>query len=325
VAVNTERQERGQHWASSLKVDGCMGAATIARPKVCAVVVTYFPKPNCAENLAALAPQVAQLLIVDNGSSEQSLEPVQAAARRFGAVIVHLGNNLGIARALNVGLQFARDHDYEWLATLDQDSQATPRMIDEMFDALKSYPHPDRVAVVTPCHVDRKSGFIVRIPGVEASGVGWRIIPAAMTSGNLVNVKAASDTGGFDDSLFIDYVDVEFCLRLRSHGYRLLEATQAGLMHSLGSMERRLFIFTRVTVTNHPATRRYYITRNGLIIWRQYWKCEPKFVIRDIWAILKECMYVVLYEEQVKEKVSMIIKGIRDGLNDVRGPYVVKH
>jgi rhamnosyltransferase len=298
---------------------------TIARPALCAVVVTYFPKPNCVANLFALAPEVAKVLIVDNGSSEQSLGPVEAAAAKLNAVIVRLGNNLGIAAALNVGLRFAHDHGYEWLATFDQDSQTTPGMIDEMFGALKAYPHPDQVAVVTPCHVDRNSGFTVKYPSAEASGAGWRIIPVAMTSGNVVNVQVAADAGGFDESLFIDYVDVEFCLRLRNRGYRLLEATRAKLIHSLGSMERRRFIFTRVIVTNHPSIRRYYITRNRFIIWRQYWKCEPAFVIGDIWRLLTETMYVLLYEKQVRAKIPMIIHGVRDGLKNVRGAFRPEH
>jgi rhamnosyltransferase len=302
-----------------------MNASTIARPDVCAVVVTYFPKPSCVDNLVALAPQVGSLLVVDNGSSEKTLKPVVAAVERLGAAIVSLGNNLGIAAALNVGLRFAREHGYDWLTTFDQDSQATPGMIDEMFGALQSYSHPDEVALITPRHVDRNSGFDLRYRTAEASGTAWRIVPVAMTSGNVVNVHVALDAGGFDDSLFIDYVDVEFCLRLRKHGYRLLEATHARLMHSLGSLELRRFICTRVIVTNHPVVRRYYITRNRIIIWRQYWKHERAFVISDIWRLLTETMYVMLYEEQLKAKVPMILYGVLDGLNNVRGAFRPRH
>src|ERR1700686_4316422 len=98
----------------------------IEKSAICAVVVTYFPKLACVENLAALAPHVGKLLIVDNGSSVQTLEPVEVAAQRLDATVVRLGSNLGIAAALNVGLKLAREQGYRWLATFDQDSQATP-------------------------------------------------------------------------------------------------------------------------------------------------------------------------------------------------------
>jgi rhamnosyltransferase len=298
-----------------------MTTSTISPSDVCAVVVTYFPGDGCAGNLESLAPQVGKLLIVDNGSSAQSLEPIQAAALRLNAKIVRLGSNFGIAKALNVGLGVAREHGYPWLATFDQDSRATPMMIEEMFSALEHYPHPDQVAIITPCPVDRQLGVDLRYPGTEAFGADWRIIHCAGTSGNIVNVRVAFDAGGFDDSLFIDYVDFEFCLRLRRQGFRILEASRAKLMHSLGRMELRLFIFIYVPVTNHPPVRRYYMSRNRLILWRRYWKREARWVIRDIGWFLRETAYLLLYEEQVEMKIPMIVRGLCDGLRNVRGVY----
>jgi rhamnosyltransferase len=297
-----------------------MSGHAIERAQICAVVVTYFPKAGCADNLAALAPQVGKLVIVDNGSSGESIEPVEAAARRLGATLLRLGANLGIATALNAGLKFARAHGFQWLATFDQDSQCTPGMIEEMVRVFGSYPHPETLAILTPCHVDRRLGFTVRDRDHEGAGEGWRIIATTMTSGNLLNVAIATAAGGFDDSLFIDYVDHELCLRLRRHGYRILEATRAKLLHSLGAMERRLFIFKRVTVTNHPVVRHYYRSRNRLIVWRQYWRQEPFWVLRDMRRFLFETTYVLLYEKQVGAKVPMILRGVRDATRGVRGP-----
>lgn len=293
------------------------------RSEICATVVTYFPKPESAENLLALAPQVGRILIVDNGSSAAAFEPVQAAATRVDATVIRLGRNFGIAAALNAGLKFAREHGFQWLATFDQDSQVTPGMIEEMARALASYPHPEKVAIVTPCHVDRKLGFTVRDRDNEAKGEGWRVIRTTMTSGNLLNVRMATAVGGFDDSLFIDYVDHEFCLRLRRHGYRILEATRARLMHSLGAMERRLFLFKRVTVTHHSVIRHYYRARNRLIVWRLYKWQEPFWVARDMRRFVFETAYVILYEKEVAAKLQIIMRALRDGVRDVRGPLVL--
>jgi rhamnosyltransferase len=298
-----------------------MSIRAIERSDICAVVVTYFPKAGCAENLAALAPQVGKLVIVDNGSSAQSLEPIEAAARELDATVVHLCANLGIAAALNAGLKFAAERGYRWLATFDQDSRATPGMLAEMAGVLASYPHADRVAVLSPCHVDRGLGFTVRERSSEATGSGWRVVTSVMTSGNLVSLEAAAAVGGFDDSLFIDYVDHDFCLRLRRHGYQILEATRATLLHSLGAMERRRFLFVRVHVTNHPVVRRYYMSRNRLIVWRRYWRAEPRWVLRDVRHFLFEAAYVLLYEKQTGAKIAAIVRGLHDGLRNIRGAF----
>lgn len=293
----------------------------IQKAQICAVVVTYFPKAGAAENLLALCGQVDRVLVVDNGSSASSFEVVEIAARRLDAHVLRLGENQGIAAALNAGLRFARERGYSWLATFDQDSRVTAGMLEEMARALDRYPRPEEVAVITPCHVDERLDFTVRERGCDAAGDGWRIIRSTMTSGNLVRVSAAAAVGGFDDSLFIDLVDHDFCLKLRREGYRVLEAMRAKLLHSLGSMERRLLLFKRVTVTHHPAIRRYYMSRNRLIVWRRYWRQEPWWVLRDVRRFLFESVYLILFERQVGEKLRMMRLGIRDAIRDRRGPF----
>ena len=246
---------------------------------------------------------------------------IQTAAEQVGATVVLLGYNRGIAFALNMGRKIAREHGNSWLATFDQDSMATPEMIKQMALAYQSYPYPDRIGIISPCHVDRRLGIMVGDQSYEVAGPGWRVIGLTMTSGNLVNLDAAEAVEGFDDSLFIDSVDHDFCFRLRERGYQVLEATYAVLHHSLGNLERRWFIYRWVTVSNHPALRRYYMSRNRLILWRQYWKRRPVWVIRDIKRVLLDTLLVILYEKQPGAKLRMAMHGFLDGIKNVRGAF----
>jgi len=298
-----------------------LGIQGITRSNICAVVVTYFPRPENAENLAALASQVERILVIDNGSSEQTLEPIESAARRVDATVVRLGANLGIAHALNKGLELALEQGFRWLATFDQDSRATPGMIEAMARALEAYPESERIALVTPIHLDRRSGVAVSDRWREQSGADWQVIRTTMTSGNLVNIEAARAVGGFEDTLFIDYVDHEFCLRLRRHGYRILEATRAVLSHALGEMELRQVGAKRVGITHHSALRRYYITRNRMLLWRQYWRYEPAWVLRDVRRFLSESAGIVLFENDARKKMRMTWRGIRDASRNIRGAF----
>jgi rhamnosyltransferase len=268
-----------------------------------------------------LASQVGEILIVDNGSSEEALNAIRTAARAVGATVLEFRDNMGIATALNAGLNFARDRGYPWLATLDQDSRVTDSMIAGMSQALASYPDPDRVAVITPVHVDNRAGVRIKDGGCEDAGCGWRVLASTMTSGNLVNVQAASVAGAFDESLFIDYVDHEFCLRLRRRGYRVLEASAARLIHSLGKMESRRFGAKRVLITNHSALRRYYISRNRVIVWGRFWTSEGRWVLRDMRRFLIESAFIVLYEKQAMTKLWMTIRGVIDAIRNVRGAF----
>jgi rhamnosyltransferase len=293
----------------------------IARSDICAAVVTFFPQPESAENLLALAPQVGRVLIIDNGSPPQSLEPLERAARNLSVSVVRLGSNMGIATALNNGLRLAHSQGFRWLATFDQDSRATPSMLDDMARAWSEYPEHERVGLVAPLHRDRRVGITVSEGRREQAGPSWNVIRTTMTSGNLVNIAAAQAVGGFDDSLFIDYVDHEFCLRLRSRGYRILEATRATLDHALGNMELRSVGMARMGVTHHSALRRYYITRNRMLVWRRYWRPEPTWVLRDMRRFVSESAGIVLFEQEAGAKVRMTLKGIRDAFRNVRGAF----
>jgi rhamnosyltransferase len=293
----------------------------VSRSDICAVVVTFFPQSDTAGNLLALAPQVGHLLIVDNGSSPETFQPLEPVARELGATVLRLESNFGVAKALNIGLAQARERGFRWLATFDQDSHAHDGMLEAMCRALADYPEAGRVGLVAPVHIDRRVGVVMSDRYREASGATWHVIRTTMTSGNLVNVVAAEQVGGFDDSLFIDYVDNEFCLRLRQRGFRILEATRAQLGHALGNLEMRDLGVVRTGITHQSALRRYYMTRNRLFVWRQYWRREPAWVLRDMRRFLSESAGIVLFEQDARAKVRMMWRGMRDAARNVRGAF----
>lgn len=135
-----------------------------------------------------------------------------------------------------------------------------------------------------------------------------------------MRLDAAIAVGGFDERLFIDYVDHDFCLKLRRRGFRVLQATAAQLLHSLGSMDRRLLLVKRINVTHHVAVRRYYISRNRLVLWQRYRRQEPVWVLRDVRRFFSEAVYMLLFEREVSKKLRMMARGIRDALNGRLGP-----
>ena len=60
--------------------------------------------------------------------------------------------NLGVAASLNIGAKEAIEQGYTYLLTMDQDSKATPDMINHM---LKAYKHFQDIGIVTPFHVNK--------------------------------------------------------------------------------------------------------------------------------------------------------------------------
>lgn len=293
----------------------------IARSDICGVVVTYHPAEGIAKTLRAISDQVGKLLIIDNGSAPECIRALELLARPAGWELKALGRNLGIGAALNVGLQAARSSGYRWLATFDQDSEPTPSMLERMASALQHHPLPDQLAVVAPVHADRRADLILRQFGADDSeGVGWRELVTTMTSGNLVDVGKATEAGGWRESFFIDYVDHEFCLRLRRAGWRIIEATPATLMHSLGRLQVHRMGPLRIAHTNHAPNRRYYMTRNRSILWRDYWRTERSWVIGDIRAFVVDFAAIAMLERHAVAKLVMVLRGLVDGARRIAGP-----
>ena len=97
-----------------------------------------------------------------------------------------------------------------------------------MLAAQAACPFRDEVAAIAPHHL-LSSEYGDETPPHD--GPQFQEITVALQSGSLFSRSALKDVGLFDETFFIDYVDFEFCLRLRKHGFRLIEATDAPIYH----------------------------------------------------------------------------------------------
>jgi rhamnosyltransferase len=288
---------------------------------VCAVLVTFFPKDEVLRNIATLRSQTEALVVVDNGSSSDLRAPLRAASRDLGFTLVENGNNRGIAAALNTGVQWALTRGYRWVALFDQDSTAAERMIEAMTHAYHSSPDPDKVAIVTPRHVEGPTGVWNR-PLLFTDGGNSPM--TAITSGSLIPARIFRQCGEFEEDLFIDCVDHEYSLRVRSLGYTILLCEDAILHHAVGAPEYQPLPGTRIRLRtlNHRAERRYYIARNEITLIRRYWARYPRWCFIEVLSWLREAIKTMLVEDDRRKKMSMIAAGIIDGFRGKLGPVV---
>jgi len=244
------------------------------------VIVSFNGEDRIHETTRALAPQVDQVIIIDNGSTEACLAKVGALASELPNVqIIDLGCNYGVARALNVGARAACNAGAKWVVTMDQDTTVAEGMVAEL----------RRCA-------ERRDGDLVaateeRLRVVD--GEPDNCVPAriAITSGNLVRLEAWEAVGGYNEALFIDSVDFDFCLRLQLAGRRILRCESAKMRHRLGT--RRPLgpgILSRITFIEHSPQRRYYMLRNHLYLLREFGRAFPLFLF---WKSIHMCALVL--------------------------------
>jgi rhamnosyltransferase len=299
-------------------------------------IVSYNPGYFIKKCVEAIYNQVDEILIVDNGSIK-NLALIKQFNNDSKINVIFNDKNLGIACALNKGVKYALKNKYKWILTMDQDSEATTNMIYNMLFSYNKLRQEDRKKIVSifPSYVEK--AFLKNEINIEKSvnrednklkqkiDIDYvHYVISEITSGNLVRCDIFNKVGYFEDKLFIDYVDHEFCLRLNKNGYKLIQIENAYLLHQLGNSSKKNLFIKKIGYTNHSYIRRYYITRNRIYVWKKYFTKFPKFILKDIYASFKEFIKIIFFENDRMLKIKMICKGIFDFLKCNYGKLNIK-
>lgn len=277
-------------------------------PMVAGVIVLYNPDGTVLENIDCFRPQVERVLVLDN-TETPNLELENQLKEREGVEYIHFGKNIGVARALNFGAQKALSQGFQLLVTLDQDSRAEKGMVAALLSCYAAA-SPGVIGIVAPVLINGTG----RLP---RSGLPCEPVETAMTSGSLLSLDAYRTVGGFWDELFIDFVDIEYCLRLRSKGYQIVRAKDALLHHKVGIQ----FQVGPVRLTSHPPIRKYYKTRNRLAVVCRYRTFFPGWCVKDLLRSLLEIGRLLCFEREKAAKLRMMWRGFQDFRRGKFGPY----
>lgn len=284
--------------------------------KVAAIIVSYNPDSNLFDSINLLLNQVEKVIIVDNGSKEKYVKYINSINEDKIEIILNK-ENLGVATALNIGVRKALENGYEWILTMDQDSKASPDMVKKMFNVYNSINREERKDILSifPNFVDE------RIQSIEENSNmnSYEYVDADITSGNLLRKEVFEKVGFFDDSLFIDLVDTDFCMRLNEKGIKMIKIRDAVLYHSLGESKTIKGILGSFNTSNHSALRRYYMTRNRFYIWEKYKGLNSFTLNRDKKLFKKEFVKIILGEKDKVNKIKMVLRGYKDYKKGIKG------
>lgn len=278
---------------------------------ICGGVVTYNPDFDLlVENITAVKGQVKHLYIADNGS--ENIEKIKDYINnQENITLIELGENKGIACALNILCQTAYENEYSFLLTLDQDSVVYDNLIEKMLP----FANDKETAIIAPSVNDDNENDIVRssaLPEVED-------IERANTSGCLTSLYVWKEIGGFDERMFIDCVDFDYCTTALKKGYRVIRVNNALIHHRLGEAKEVKFFtaFGRffnknklkrpLYTYNHSPLRTYYYARNiryYIFKHKDYINLKQERRTYIKWFVLK-----VFFEKQKLKKLFAIIKG----------------
>ncbi len=292
--------------------------------RIAGVVVLYNPTPEVIDNILTWAEQVETVYAVNNtprpgpgigslgtqgdDSDAGDWTPADRLVSLGNVTYLPLGENVGIARALNIGAERAVAAGFDALLTMDQDSRAEADLVARLLECREAV--EGRPGIVAPFHLTRA----VRRPPPETT---FTEVMTPMTSGCLLELTAWQGVGPFRDDFFIDFVDNEYCLRLRRAGYLVIRANRALLEHAVGDITRH----GPLIATNHSPLRRYYKSRNRLVVFREYLFTFPGHSLIDQVRIAKEIASILLFEDEKGAKLRMMWRGVRDFFSGCMGKY----
>jgi rhamnosyltransferase len=271
---------------------------------IAGVVILYNPSNDVISNINSYLPFINKLYVVDNSenSSSSTLQEIVSSEK---VLYIHDGENKGIAERLNQIVEISLAEGFEWLLTMDQDSFFTQENITTYLNCVSKFDFSKNIGI-----------FGVDFENISnnTSNCESEETDQLITSGSILNLKVCKETGKFDEALFIDEVDLEFCYRLISSNFKVIKFKNVTLNHQLGHIYfgRSLKSFQKTARTLHSPTRVYYMVRNYLYVKKKYAGKFTKSHKSRRKALLTRLKNNLLYSKKKLVVLRYIIKGISD-------------
>jgi len=292
--------------------------------KVYGVIVTYKPNVEILEKCVnSLVNQVDKLIIVDNTPGKCQL--LENFRKMQNIEIVYLNDNYGVAYAQNVGIKKALQEGVDFILLSDQDTIYPLDYVEKMLECFKK----DKVAAAGPLYLDVVTQKVQ--PFVKKGLIGFKkIYPLygkhdvfqLISSGMVINAKYLPYIGLMNESLFIDWVDFEWCWRAIRKGYKIIGNADVVMKHRLG--EKKINIGLKVLTERSPL-RHYYITRNCVYL---SIRCNSLDILHRIILFLKSFKYILGFSIIMKphlKNLKYTLKGFYHGIIGKLGKLDEKH
>jgi GT2 family glycosyltransferase len=251
-AVRRDRRTSDGRAPRLREADSSVGTSTVARTPASAlasVIVVCWNSADvlgrCLDRLFAQDYVNREIIVVDDGSDDETLEVVRQASTRGELTLVRSRRNRGCPSGRNLGLRHAKG---EVVAFIDADGFATPRWLGEVVKAFGDDPEIGGIASTVffddnPLVVNGAGGIVNRQGwaadlSMNESYEDARIASEAlypMGCGMALRREALERVGPFDDRMLNYYDDVDYGTRLWRAGYRVAVAPDAWIDHGSGA------------------------------------------------------------------------------------------
>lgn len=220
---------------------------TPSTERTAAIYTSFYPSSGFRERIRDVVNACSITIVVDNTPGGFAFSPEDIA----GIILLQDGKNKGLGAAINIGINEALRHDCNIAVLFDQDSSPTPDFIEKLFDGLSI---SGSRAIIGPKLVDDKNLSNSSDLAPSKSCAVGRKVTCIATSGMCFRLDALQSNDRFTEVFFLDFVDFDWCWRMREKGWQIYQLSSLQMPHRLG-LEQRKFL----GITYHiPAPFRHY-------------------------------------------------------------------
>lgn len=291
--------------------------------KVVAVITTFNPNINLLnEQYLSVKLQVSNIIYVDNGSfNSKDLSIFFSKNKEIKYIFNNL--NIGLGNAQNIGIKKAIGNQATHILLLDQDSILDSGFVDNLLIVEKSNIEQNiKVGVVGPVFVNSITKKIKKQTGSSNLGINKPInyneeisVPWVIASGSLIRSSIFEEVGYMNGDYFIELIDLEWCFRVRSMGYKIFVTGKASMIHTIGDSTMNIL---GKKIGYYSPTRRYYLCRNSIVLLRNNYGSN----VNALGVFLKTFIKLVISILKGPNRISFIkyaYWGYKDGLVGYKG------
>jgi GT2 family glycosyltransferase len=201
----------------------------------------------CLDSLQSLGYSRLVVVVVDNGSTDDSVTLIQAAHPAI--PLIRTGKNLGFSGGNNAGIREVLRKGVEYIWLLNNDAKPKPQALRELVEFAESDFRLGAVGCVLRYASDPNR--------IQAWGGGWinlwtgycshatdrprstRRLDFLTAASLLLRKKALEDVGLMDDRYFLYWEDAELCFRLRKNGWGMGVAASAVVLHDVNASSKK--------------------------------------------------------------------------------------
>jgi rhamnosyltransferase len=282
---------------------GKIGLSTMgitSKLPVVAVISAFNPDMDVVRRVVDLAQSLDLVIVVDDSginraSSEPDIWDISVLPKNLR--VRRNDKNSGIAAALNTGIREALRSGTEYVLTLDQDTSIPLEVISALHSALDSRSQVDgQFLAAAPDSVNNSRYACTH----AVSGALCSI--EVIQSGLMIRRAAFRLVGFFREDLFIDAVEVEYMIRMHREKQHVLLVPNLDLTQPLGSPLRIERWGRTFETSNHAAFRRYYITRNRIVLLLKFGWREPRWAWVSGRRLVRQSLRAALIEPDREAK-----------------------